>query len=314
MYTIGIDLGGTNLKAGLVNEKSEIVATKKRPLAWETPEKLAEDMMTLCLALLEEQGVPREEVAYVGLGVPGSVSNRTGEIVKTVNIPMAHVPIAALMRRHWDVPVFLGNDADCAALGEYYHFDREIDSLILVTLGTGVGTGLIIGGRIITGVNGCGGEGGHMVIESDGVLCTCGRRGCWERYASATGLIRMTREAMEQAPDSGLWQAAAALDQVDGTTAFRAAKQGDPAADAVVKRYIHYLGEGILNLINLLQPDVLCIGGGLSNEEDAWLLNPLRKMVEEMRFDKDDVPHTEIVKAALKNDAGILGAALLGRK
>ena len=314
MYTIGIDLGGTNLKAGLVNDQLKIVATKKRPLAWETPEKLADDMMTLCLSLIEENHVARDEVAYIGLGVPGSVNNRTGAIVKTVNIPMLDVPMAAMMRKNWDIPVYLGNDADCAALGEYYHFDREIESLILVTLGTGVGTGLILGGRIITGVNGYGGEGGHMVIESGGVLCTCGRRGCWERYASATGLIRMTREAMEQNRDSVLWSVAGNLEHVDGTTAFQAAKQGDAVALEVVKTYHHYLAEGVLNLINLLQPDVLCIGGGLSNEEDDWLLNPLRRLVEERRFDKGDVPHTEIVKAALKNDAGILGAALLGRK
>lgn len=314
MYTIGIDLGGTNLKAGLVNENFEIVATKKCPLAWETPEKLADDMMALCLDLVEENGIAREDVAYIGLGVPGSVNNKKGMIVKTVNIPMLDVPMADLMRKSWEIPVYLGNDADCAALGEYYHYGREIDSLILVTLGTGVGTGLIFGGRIITGVNGYGGEGGHMVIESGGVLCTCGRRGCWERYASATGLIRMTREAMEQHRASALWEIAGSLDRVDGATAFRAAKKGDETALNVVEKYHHYLAEGILNLINLLQPDVLCIGGGLSNEEDAWLLDPLRRRVEEMRFDKGDVPHTEIVKAALKNDAGILGAALLGRK
>lgn len=316
MYTIGIDVGGTNLKAGLVNETFDIVATKKMPLVWESPEKFAEDLCVLATGLVEENGISREEVAYIGMGVPGVVDVKRGMIVKTVNIPIRNVPVAELIHRVWEIPVFLGNDADCAALGEFYHFEKkDIESLILVTLGTGVGTGLIFNGKIHRGINGCAGEGGHMVIVSGGDLCTCGRRGCWERYASANGLIRLTKAAMEENRQSVMWSLAdGSLDKVDGRTAFNAAREGDAAAKAVVDQYLTYLAEGLTNLINLLQPEVICIGGGVSNEADEALLFPLRGKVEEMRYDKDTQVHTQIVKASLGNDAGIIGAALLGRE
>lgn len=316
MYTIGIDVGGTNLKAGLVNETFDIVATKKMPLVWESPEKFAEDLCVLATGLVEENGISRKEVAYIGMGVPGVVDVKRGMIVKTVNIPIRNVPVAELIHRVWEIPVFLGNDADCAALGEFYHFEKkDIESLILVTLGTGVGTGLIFNGKIHRGINGCAGEGGHMVIVSGGDLCTCGRRGCWERYASANGLIRLTKAAMEENRQSVMWSLAdGSLNKVDGRTAFNAAREGDAAAKAVVDQYLTYLAEGLTNLINLLQPEVICIGGGVSNEADEALLFPLRGKVEEMRYDKDAQVHTQIVKASLGNDAGIIGAALLGRE
>ena len=314
MYTIGIDVGGTNLKAGLVSGTGELVSVRKIPLVWHSPEKLAADLMGLAASLAEEAGVGREQIRSIGMGVPGMVDSREGVILRTVNIPIENVPIAELMGRSWDIPVYLGNDADCAALGEYFHLDgKRADSLILVTLGTGIGTGIILGGHILRGFNGCAGEGGHMVIVPGGEPCTCGRRGCWERYASATGLIRLTREAMERHPDSLLWQLAEGnLENVDGQTAFAAAKAGDGAGRAVAGRYVDYLAEGICNLVNLLQPEVICIGGGISNEDDRWLLEPLRRRVEEWRYDRLASRHTEIVKARLGNDAGIIGAALLG--
>ena len=316
MFTIGIDVGGTNLKAGLVNGSFDSVAKKKMPLVWESPEKFAEDLCVLATGLVEENGISRKEVAYIGMGVPGVVDVKRGMIVKTVNIPIRNVPVAELIHRVWEIPVFLGNDADCAALGEFYHFEKkDIESLILVTLGTGVGTGLIFNGKIHRGINGCAGEGGHMVIVSGGDLCTCGRRGCWERYASANGLIRLTKAAMEENRQSVMWSLAdGSLDKVDGRTAFNAARDGDAAAKAVVDQYLTYLAEGLTNLINLLQPEVICIGGGVSNEADEALLFPLRGKVEEMRYDKDAQVHTQIVKASLGNDAGIIGAALLGRE
>ena len=316
MYTIGIDVGGTNLKAGLVDDQYRIVAVEKMPMRWEGAEKFARDLTVLAQSLVTGAGrIGREQVGAMGIGLPGQVNNRSGVVVRTVNIPIRNLPLAELIHRSWDIPVFLGNDADCAALGEFYHFpDRTIRDLLLVTLGTGVGTGLILEGRVRRGVNGCAGEGGHMVIVADGELCTCGRRGCWERYASANALIRMTREAMGRYPESAMWaQAEGTLDRVDGRTAFSAAKLGDAAARAVVDRYIGYLAEGIANLINLLQPEVVCIGGGVSHEEDEWLLHPLRRRVEELRYDKDAEVHTILSKARLGNDAGIIGAALLGR-
>ena len=316
MYTIGIDVGGTNLKAGLVNEAFEIVDAKKMPLVWEAPEKFAGDLCALATALVEKNGISRDQVQYIGMGVPGVVDVNKGTIVKTVNIPIRNMPVAEMIQRSWDIPVYLGNDADCAALGEFYHFaNKDIESLILVTLGTGVGTGIILNGKILRGFNGCAGEGGHMVIVSDGEQCTCGRRGCWERYASASGLIRLTRIAMEQNRSSAMWHVAEGrLEQVDGRTAFTAAREGDDAAKEVVDQYLTYLAEGITNLVNLLQPEVVCIGGGVSNEADEALLFPLQKKVEALRYDKDADRHTLLAKAHLGNDAGIIGAALLGRE
>ncbi len=314
MYTIGIDVGGTNLKAGLVNEHFEIEATARMPLCWESAEKFADDLVSLAKEAAAQKGISLDEISAIGIGVPGQVDNKKGLIVKTVNIPIRDLPIAEMMRKQWDVPVYLGNDADCAALGEYYHFeDREIDNLILVTLGTGVGTGLILNGRIHRGVNGCAGEGGHIVLVAGGEPCTCGRRGCWERYSSATALIRMTKEAMEQDKSSLLWALSNHGENVTGVTPFEGAKAGDQAALGVLDRYVTYLAEGLTNLINLLQPEVIAIGGGVSAADDAWLLDPVRRKVEELRIDKEGSVHTQIVKARMGNDAGIIGAALLGK-
>ena len=316
MYTIGIDVGGTNLKAGLVNEQYEIIATSKMPLVWQSQEKFAEDLAFLARDAAEKAGVPRPEVASIGIGFPGAVDRRRGAVIHTVNIPIHDMPIVEMLRRRWDVPVFLGNDADCAALGEFYHYGSgEIESLILVTLGTGVGTGLIFHGHIWSGHNGCGGEGGHMVIVHGGELCTCGRRGCWERYASASALVRQTRAAMEARRDSAMWRMTGGdLEKVSGRTAFEAMRAGDEAGKAVVEQYIDYLSEGLTNLINLLQPDVICLGGGVSHEREEDLLLPVRSRVREISYDRlMGVPSTAIITAKLGNDAGIIGAALLGK-
>ena len=200
MYYIGIDIGGTNLKAGLVDENYQITATRKQPLQFVSMEQMGETLAQMAIALVEENNVPRDQVASVGMGFPGPVDDRRGVVIKTVNIPIRSMPVAEMFHRCWaDVPVHLGNDADCAALGEFYHYeDKNIESLILVTLGTGIGTGIILNGKIHTGINGCAGEGGHIVLVHGGEQCTCGRRGCWERYASANALIRQTMASMDQ--------------------------------------------------------------------------------------------------------------------
>ena len=182
-----------------------------------------------------------------------------------------------------------------------------------MTLGTGIGTGIILNGRIHTGINGCAGEGGHIVIVHGGEPCTCGRRGCWERYASANALIRQTRAAMEAHRDSAMWEVSeGSLDRVDGRTAFEAMHRGDAAAKAVVERYRDYLADGLANYINIFQPEVIALGGGVSGARDEDLLLPLREMVLEMCFGREADRHTRLVKAKLGNDAGIIGAALLG--
>ena len=313
MYYVGIDIGGPNLKAGLVDEKYQLVATKKMPLHFVSMEQMGDTLAGMALDLLEENHVSRDQVASVGMGFPGSVDNKQGVVIKTVNIPIRFMPVGEMFHRRWDVPVYLGNDADCAALGEYYHYGERPESLILGTLGTWAGAGLIMAGKIQAGFNGFGGEGGHIVIVHGGEQCTCGRKGCWERYASASALVRQTRAAMEAHPNSAMWQMTGGdLEQVDGRTAFAAMRAGDAVAKAVVDQYLDYLAEGLANFINIFQPEVIALGGGVSHERDEDLLVPLQYMVLDMCFGQEAQRHTKLVKAKLGNDAGIIGAALLG--
>ena len=299
MYYIGIDIGGTNLKAGLVDESYQITAARKMPLKFESMEQMGETLAEMAIALAEENNIPRDQVASVGMGFPGPVDNKRGVVVKTVNIPIRSMPVAEMFHKYWDLPVYLGNDADCAALGEFYHYeDKNIESLILVTLGTGIGTGIILNGRIHAGVNGCAGEGGHMVIVHGGDQCTCGRRGCWERYASANALIRQTMAAMEASKDSAMWTLVGGdLSSLDGRTAFEAMRRGDSAARDVVDQYLRYLADGLSNLVNIFQPEVICLGGGVSHERDEDLLVPLQAMVLDQCFGREADRHTRIVKA-----------------
>ncbi|MEG2221895.1 MAG: ROK family protein [Oscillospiraceae bacterium] len=306
MY-VGIDVGGTNLKAGLVTESGELLATRSQPVGAVTDGgDLAHRLVELTKELLAERG--GELPQGVGMGVPGVA--RDGVIGYTCNLPLTDIPMERLFRRELDVPVFLSNDANCAALGEHRRgAGRGCDDFIVLTLGTGIGGGLILNGKIYEGFNGMGGEVGHMVIVPDGVPCSCGRRGCWERYASATGLCRLAAEAMEQHPESALWRQTAC---VDGRGVFDAAAKGDTTALGVCRDYVGYLAAGILDLANLLQPERIALGGGLSGAPDALLLEPLQALVAADCYARHAGSGTQIVKAQLGNDAGIIGAALLG--
>lgn len=312
---IGIDIGGTNLKAGVVNAKGELLATEKTPLEWTNAEAFVKVLAELSIAAAKKAGVALGEIAAVGMGVPGEVDNKTGMITHTVNIPLENVPVEQVFRTYLDVPVYLDNDANCAAIGEYYAgAGKGCKDFVVVTLGTGVGAGVIVDGRMVRGFNGAGGEAGHMVIETNGVQCSCGRKGCWEQYSSATALIRMTREAMQKHPESALWDVCGGdLEQIGGRSAFLVAREkGDATAKAVCDRFISYLATGVTNMVNLFQPEVLCIGGGVSNEADEALLHPLQEIVARERFGHNKEKVTTVAKAQLGNDAGIIGAALLG--
>lgn len=308
MY-IGIDVGGTNLKAGLVDETGQILAVERMPLDFQGPEQFAKTTAALAERVARRGGAAREELACVGMGLPGAVSG--GDIVFTTNLPMRDVPIVSLFRRYWDVPVVLGNDADCAAVGEFcFGAGRGCQDVAVVTLGTGVGCGLILGGKLRGGP--ATSEAGHMTIHQEGELCNCGRRGCWEQYASATGLIRRTKAAMAAHPESAL-HALAAEGGVEGRTAFQAAEAGDETALAVCRAYVRDLADGVISLANLLRPEVVVIGGGVAAAPETLLLEPLRELVERESFARHGGRVTRIARAELGNDAGILGAALLGR-
>ena len=310
MY-IGIDVGGTNLKAGLVDQSGTILAVERTPLDFRGPESFADTLASLAKAVMASGGAAAQDVEYVGIGMPGAVAG--GDILYTANIPMKNVPLEKLFRQHLNLPVLLGNDADCAAVGEWScGVGRGTKHFIVITLGTGVGGGMILNGKLYSGC-GAGGEVGHIVVQKDGVPCNCGRRGCWEAYASATGLIRETTEAMKAHPESLLHQVAAQNGAVDGRTSFQAAEQGDETALAVCRSYAEYLASGLTDLVNILHPEAVALGGGVAAAPEYLLLDPVREIVARECYARHvgQVPH--IVRAELGNDAGIIGAAMLGR-
>ena len=316
MNYVGIDIGGTNLKAGLVDEEGHILARESIKIATLTDQDvLTEAMVTMTKNLAKDAGVAVEEIGSVGIGVPGAVEIRAGSIIYTCNLPLKNVPIRRLFHKYLRLPLYVENDANCAAVGEYYAgAGRDSKRFVTITLGTGVGGGIIHNGKIFHGANGMAGEVGHMAIVSGGELCACGRRGCWEQYASASALKRMTRQAIEENPGSILARVVAENDgKVSGRSAFIAAREGDSVGQAVCDEYIGYLATGIANLVNIFQPDTLAIGGGVSHERDEQLLYPLRKLVESEIVPCNHDKRTRIVKAELGNHAGIIGAALLGK-
>lgn len=316
MYYIGIDLGGTNIAVGIVDESFKIVKKGSTPtLVNRDPELIIADMGKLCLELLAETGIGLEEVVSAGIAAPGSVNPRTGIIEYANNLPFLRFPIADTLRKYLPVrKVFLENDANAAALGEAVGGAANGKRLsVMITLGTGVGGGVIIDGKIYSGFNYAGAELGHTVIEYNGRQCSCGRKGCFEAYASATALVNMTKEKLAACKDTLMWEMCGNdINKADARIAFAAMKKGDRAGKEVVDMYISYLACGITNMINIFQPEVLLIGGGVCNEKD-YLLKPLTEIVNADQYTRNQSVKTEIKIAALGNDAGIVGAAALGR-
>jgi glucokinase len=257
-------------------------------------------------------GLRPGDMESVGVGTPGSVNKSNGHILFANNLAFHHVPAKELLEARVGCPVYLDNDANCAALGEALAgAGRGVRSFIAITLGTGVGSGIIIDGKIVSGCNDAAGECGHMVVAIDGETCNCGRRGCWEAYASATALIKQTKAAMAGRPESACWElCGGGVESVSGRTAFDAWRAGDPLGTRLVENYLRYLAVGLGNLINIFQPDMICVGGGIGHEGEA-LLRPLRKLVERERYTLYAERQTRLVSAALGNDAGIVGSAML---
>lgn len=310
-YYIGIDLGGTNIVAGVVNENYEIISKAKTPTNRpRSAEEICKDMAKMALEAVEKAGLRVSDIQSVGVGAPGSVNSDTGVISYSNNLDFHNAPVADYIREAIDLPVYVENDANAAAYGEFVAGSAKgTKDAVCITLGTGVGGGIIIGGKIYSGFNYAGAELGHTVIEVDGVQCSCGRKGCFEVYSSATGLIRMTKEAMDADTDSKMHEMMG--DHVSGRLAFEAMRAGDATAKSVVDKYIKYLAAGIANTINIFQPEVLCIGGGVCNEGDA-LLVPLKELISKEIYTRASEDNTKIVIASLGNDAGIIGAAFLG--
>ena len=320
MYYLGIDLGGTNIAAGIVNDKYEIVKKKSTPtLANRDGKEIIKDMAELCRGLIADCGLTVDDIEYAGIATPGTANSETGVVEYANNLPFKKFPIADLLMEYLGVKkVYIENDANAAAKAEAIAgAARGAKYSVMITLGTGLGGGIVLDGKVYSGFNFAGAELGHVVIEKDGKQCTCGRRGCWETYSSATGLTNMTKEHVIKARQDGRKTIiedliSGNLDNCNARVSFAAMKQGDEVGKEIVDEYISYLACGLASIINIFQPNVLSIGGGVCNEKD-YLLKPLIEKVFGQTYTKTGVtPQTEIKIAELGNDAGIVGAAVLG--
>ena len=314
MYYIGLDVGGTTFKAGVVTEDGRIVHKDAMPTGIERPyQEIIADMAALCRKVAADAGIEMSEIKSIGVGVPGLFDNKTGMIPFCTNLGWHDIPFVAEMKKHLDTPVYGDNDATVAGLAESVAgVSAGIKDSVFLTLGTGVGGGIIIDGKPYSGAHGCGSEIGHMMIKMGGELCTCGNYGCFERYASATAIIREARKAIVEYPESSMLAACGGdPEKLNAKIVIDAAKAGDAAAKAVFGGYVQALAVGIINIINMLDPEVIVLGGGVSAAGE-FLLNAVREAVKPMVFFKT-MPYARIELAQLGNDAGIIGAAMLGK-
>ena len=311
MYHIGIDLGGTNIAVGVTDDEFNIIGRGKRKTpAGAQSDGILKEMAKAARQAVENAGLEMSDIDDVGIAAPGTVNPKTGYIEYSNNIKFKNYPAADRLKELLSVEkCYIANDANAAAYGELLSgAGKGCKDFVAVTLGTGVGSGIILDGKILTGSNFAGAEIGHSYIIAGGEKCTCGNCGCWESYASATALKRQTAQAMKNHPESLMWEIAGSLDKVDGKTAFDAMRKNDPAAKEVVDNYIRYVAIGIVNVINIFQPEFVCIGGGICNEKDT-LLAPIREFVDAHDYNRDPSVRTKICTAVLGNDAGIIGAA-----
>ncbi|MBQ5390609.1 MAG: ROK family protein [Clostridia bacterium] len=312
MLRIGIDLGGTNIAAGIVEESGEILLKRSVPTGASRPcEEIIEDIASLCRSLITELGLTFSDIDSVGIAVPGGVDEKNGEILFTPNIPFSGINICKILsEKLGGIRVTVANDANAATLAEVLvGAAKGAENAVMITLGTGVGGGIVIGKKIYSGSNGLAAEIGHFVLQMGGEKCGCGRRGCFEAYASATALVRMTKEELNTCFMTGEATLMAEMRADSARTPFDAFRAGDKAAARVIERYTTALANGIVSLINIFQPDVFIIGGGISGEKQ-FLIDLLQPKVDAEDFARDAKKRTRLCTATCGNDAGIIGAAL----
>ena len=314
MFAIGIDLGGTFIKAGVVDDAGNILIKGARPTGVERGhEATIRDMAGLSLELVEKCGLTLQDIDSVGIGIPGVIDDR-GVVPLLTNLFWHDVKLIERMRAYIDKPVFVANDATVAGFAESIAgVSKGTRSSVFVTLGTGLGGGVVMDGKPFVGSHGVGSEIGHILLVLGGVMCTCGNRGCWERYASATALIRMGRERMSAEPEGMIAREARGdAENVTGKLVVDCAKAGDPGAVAVFGEYVYYLAAGLATLVNVYDPEVIALGGGVS-AAGSFLLDAVRKKLPELIFYKT-MPYARVELATLGNDAGLIGAALLAMR
>ena len=312
MIAIGIDIGGTSIKGAGITKEGKVLDVFSLPV--EKGEKQDVTINKLIEAInkyIKEQGFNKEEIVGIGCGVPGVMDTKAGVITYSNNLQWYDLPIVEMIEKGTGLKVKITNDANAAALGEArFGAGKKYKNIIMVTLGTGVGGGIIIDGKLFEGNLGKGAEIGHSVIVVDGEQCSCGRKGCLEAYASATALIRDTKRAMEQHKESKCWEIAERLGKVDARVAFEAERVGDEVGHQLVENYVKYLGEGCLNYFNIFRPEALILSGGIANEGE-YLLSRLRKYFEEFNYGFQGTPKVELLVSELGYDSGKIGAGAL---
>lgn len=311
MYYLGIDLGGTNISGGIVNEKAELLIKSSTPtMNGRDYHEIIKDMATLGLKLIDDLGITLEDIEEVGLGLPGLVDKKKGTFLFGSNLSFNHINVVEEFTKYIDKPIRIENDANCAAMGEVMcGAARGNKNVIFVTLGTGVGAGFIINGKLFEGAFGGGSEAGHMVIVAEGEECACGRKGCWEAYASANALKREGRIAAAKYPNCEIYKMVDGnIKLIDAKIVFEAADRGDKVAKEIEDRYIKSVAIGLVNLVNVFQPETVVLGGGICGRGDK-LLKPVKKILEDRVYGGE--LKTKITLASLGKEAGIVGAATL---
>lgn len=305
-YYLGIDIGGTTIKMGLFKETDELIDKLNFPTR--TVEYLVDDIYQNIINLFDNNNINIDDLKGIGIGFPGHVDGETGIVVYSNNLVAHNFDIVGKLKEKINTYIRISNDANVAALGEF-HFGKgkDFQNIVFVTLGTGVGGGIILDGKMLEGKNGAGAEIGHMVISTNGHLCSCGRRGCFETYASATALIRNARVAMINNPTSLLWEIAKSPEKLDGIAFFDTLERKDKVATIIFEQYIEDLADGLTNLANIFRPNALILGGGISYRGDV-LMEPLQQRLEKMIYGGQWNARVELMISELKNDAGIYGA------
>lgn len=309
-YYVGIDLGGTFIKGGIINNNGEIILHDKVPTECDKgSDKVVENIANLTKELIEKSKIDKSDVVGIGMGVPGMIDSKDGIVIFAGNLNLKNFPIAEKLKKLTDLDVKIANDANVATLGEVkFGAAKNHENAIMLTLGTGVGGGIVADGRLIEGYKSAGAELGHIVIVANGEQCSCGRKGCLEAYSSATALIRDTKRAMEEHKDSKMWEVGS-LEQVSGKTVFDY-KDVDSYAKEVIDNYLFHLALGITNFANIFRPEIILLGGGVCAQGDV-IVKPLQKMLDEKIFAGELGPKVKIAIAELGNTAGMIGAAAL---
>ena len=311
MIALGIDIGGTSIKGAAVYDDGKMLDVFSLPvIKGDSGETTINKLIDVVEKYIKDQGIAKDIVG-IGIGIPGLLDINKGIVVKSNNLNWEDLPIVEMFKARLPYPVRIANDANVAAYGEaIYGAGKGVPYVVMLTLGTGVGGGIVLDGQLYEGNKGQGAELGHIIVQFGGRECTCGRKGCLERYASATALVIDTKEAMEKHPESLMHKIAQEHGKIDGRIAFMAARQGDPAGLAVVEQYIYYLSEGILNYCNIFRPNVVILSGGIANEGD-YLFDKINAYIEKERYGFPRSPAVKVVPAKLGYDSGKIGAAAL---